>query len=824
MRHLPSACLLTLVLGFGAWPVFAESPWGRSLRPSSVGTDDNWLASPFFPVGADHEVMSCLVHDGDLVISGDFATVDDLVAPGIARWDGAQWHAYPEAAPAAPGVPGPGVGGVLAEYGGTLTMVQAFPSIPVGSYTVVRVLSWNGTGWDAGDLLPQFVGGEFQDVPDRRVGSVVAWDGKLLLTPAEPGVNSYTLPEGAGPAYVAAWDGTAWSAFVDGSRVVSELEVWNGDLYAGGYEFTYDKFIDRWDGLGWTRLWTGSSSNYVSDFAVHAGQLFASRYSQYYPQSLLQWDGMSWSPYADPLPGDLLVSYGSELLTSTGSDVQGWNGSSWSPVGTLAGRVDQFGAYGGDLVAVGTPATSQTPAPYLTGMVSLFDGTAWDALGPQSGRAFKGTVEALHPYQGRLYAAGDYSLPGADHAGVAAWDGTDWEVLRENPNSTTRAAAMTEFDGALVVAEADGSGYANHDSQVAAWNGTSWSPLGSAGNEVLSLAVFNGVLVAGGKFDTMSGVPAGHIASWDGNAWTEVGGGVDGPFSASNPVRVAALDVWGNELVVAGRFESAGTKDFHHIASWNGSQWHDLEPPGNNPRVVTGPVKALAVYDGNLIASGSFWGTDVIASWDGHDWTPLGGGLNAAPQALYAHGGYLFASGETLTEADGIPVNRIAAWDGTAWQALGSGLEFPRPAAESRGWAFTEYEGHLYVGGNFRTAGGKASNYLAMWDAPSVLAVHDPNVGPAFAVRPGLPNPCRTSTRIPLRLPRAGRVTAAVFDIAGRHIGTILDRELSAGEHDVFWSPRTMESASGASIPAGTYFIRVSALGMSRSQKVVYLP
>jgi len=63
-----------------------------------------------------------------------------------------------------------------------------------------------------------------------------------------------------------------------------------------------------------------------------------------------------------------------------------------------------------------------------------------------------------------------------------------------------------------------------------------------------------------------------------------------------------------------------------------------------------------------------------------------------------------------------------------------------------------------------------------------------------------------------------------VFDITGRRMGTILDEELPAGTSGVTWNPSTMHTVSGASIPAGTYFIRVSALGASRSQKVVYLP
>lgn len=812
MRILSSACLLALALV----PCLPRGSPG-----SSLGNDTNWLASPFYPVGTDHEVMSCLVYEGDLVISGNFATVGDVVAPGVARWDGTQWHAYPAPEPAGSGIPDAAVGGVLTEYEGKLTVVQAFPTIPQGFYTIVRVLSWNGTDWDEGPYITQFIGFQLQDVPDRKASSAVTWNGNLLVTPATPAGDFFEIPGQTGAVRIAQWDGNEWSAFADAEESVTyrQLEAWSGNLFASGLEYGVGWFVDRWDGTAWA----GSSPYQATDFSAHAGDLYAATMSQ-----VLRWDGASWTQYGSPITVEVIGSSPAGLVAATGQDAQRWDGLSWNPLGDLEGVVNQLGEYEGSLVAVGTGVTPEypqtgIPAPYLTGIVSLYDGTSWDVPGPQTGRALKGNVEALRSYQGRLYAAGDFALPGSNQAAVAAWDGTDWELVRENPNERTRAAALTEYDGDLVVAEATPLQWLL-DREITAFNGSTWNVLGTVKSSAMSLAVFDGNLVAGGTFTSVSGVPAGRIASWNGIAWSEVGGGVDGPLLVGDPVRVAALQVWDNRLIVGGKFETAGTKDIHYIASWNGNQWHDLEPTGSPPLVVTGPVKALAAYNGDLVASGSFWGTDVIASWDGQDWSPLGGGLNAAPQALYTHDGYLFASGETLIEAEGMPVNHIAVWDGTAWHAMGSGLELPRPMAESPGWTFAEYQGHLYVGGNFRTAGGKASNYLAIWETPTTTAVPEPSVGQVLAVRPGFPNPCRTTTCIPFSLPNRGRVTAEVFDLAGRRLGTILDRDLSAGEHEVSWTPRDFESDSGNSLAAGTYFLRIRALGQSRTQKIVYLP
>jgi hypothetical protein len=64
---------------------------------------------------------------------------------------------------------------------------------------------------------------------------------------------------------------------------------------------------------------------------------------------------------------------------------------------------------------------------------------------------------------------------------------------------------------------------------VAAWNGDGWEPLGAGMNgEVHALAVYNGLLVAGGLFTLADSLPVDRLAAWDGNQWSPLGGGVGG--------------------------------------------------------------------------------------------------------------------------------------------------------------------------------------------------------------------------------------------------------------------------------------------------------
>jgi hypothetical protein len=75
---------------------------------------------------------------------------------------------------------------------------------------------------------------------------------------------------------------------------------------------------------------------------------------------------------------------------------------------------------------------------------------------------------------------------------------------------------------------------------------------------------------------------------------------------------------------------------------------------------------------------------------------------------LYA-GGYFFTAG-------GVIANGIAVWDGSSWSALGSGMggtDYPDVYALA-----LDGSGNLYAGGQFTTAGGKPSSYIARWSPP----------------------------------------------------------------------------------------------------------
>jgi len=75
------------------------------------------------------------------------------------------------------------------------------------------------------------------------------------------------------------------------------------------------------------------------------------------------------------------------------------------------------------------------------------------------------------------------------------------------------------------------------------------------------------------------------------------------------------------------------------------------------------------------------------------------------------------------------------------------------------------------------------------------------------------PNPFAGATAIEVRLPRAGRLSAAVYDVTGRRVATLADGERPAGTHTLRWD------AGG--VAPGVYVVRVEAAGEVRTRRAV---
>jgi len=94
------------------------------------------------------------------------------------------------------------------------------------------------------------------------------------------------------------------------------------------------------------------------------------------------------------------------------------------------------------------------------------------------------------------------------------------------------------------------------------------------------------------------------------------------------------------------------------------------------------------------------------------------------------------------------------------------------------------------------------------------LPIDQPGI--AFAVHPIAPNPAHGPCLLRFDLPAPGPVTIDVFDVAGRRIARLADRQpFGVGSQSVTWD---LSDRRGRRVPAGLYLVRVSA---GRNQAVV---
>jgi len=84
-----------------------------------------------------------------------------------------------------------------------------------------------------------------------------------------------------------------------------------------------------------------------------------------------------------------------------------------------------------------------------------------------------------------------------------------------------------------------------------------------------------------------------------------------------------------------------------------------------------------------------------------------------------------------------------------------------------------------------------------------------------------VPNPFNPATEIAYDVPASGgRVTIEIFDVAGRHVATLVDGEETPGRKSVTWHG---VDENGRDLPSGVYFCRLRAEGYDAARKMLLL-
>jgi hypothetical protein len=87
-----------------------------------------------------------------------------------------------------------------------------------------------------------------------------------------------------------------------------------------------------------------------------------------------------------------------------------------------------------------------------------------------------------------------------------------------------------------------------------------------------------------------------------------------------------------------------------------------------------------------------------------------------------------------------------------------------------------------------------------------------------LALHGASPNPMTGQTRIAFALPEAGQVRLRIFDAAGRHVRTLVDGQVSAGEGVRIWDGR---DTNGSPAAGGVYFYRLETPSKTLNRKLI---
>jgi hypothetical protein len=301
---------------------------------------------------------------------------------------------------------------------------------------------------------------------------------------------------------------------------------------------------------------------------------------------------------------------------------------------------------------------------------------AWSSFGSgmeSAGVAMAPVVFALVSLpNGDLVAGGHFtSIAGVSAASLARWNGSTWSPfdLGARPLGSS-VYALTVLPNGDLVAGGSFSNFAGVPANaIARWNGSAWSSFGTGMlvGEVRAIATLpNDEVVAAGWFDRAGGViAANNIARWNGSAWSPLRYGVQS-VEGANPFLTALAVLPNGDLLAGGKFTVAGEVYANRIARWNGSDWSALGSGLDGSNVL--PVNAIVVLpNGEVVVGGRFLtaggvSASNIARWNGSSWSSLGSGTNGRVRALtIMPNGDLVAGGE-FTTAGGVPAQFIARW------------------------------------------------------------------------------------------------------------------------------------------------------------------
>jgi photosystem II stability/assembly factor-like uncharacterized protein len=561
--------------------------------------------------------------------------------------------------------------------------------------------------------------------------------------------------------------GSSWEPINNGidTTNITLVQYTNNDILIA-VDYSKGIFKSTDNGASWSPSDTGyligdAPSSINSD---NNGKIFLSTYFAGLYESTD--DGSSWSKIngdiADTYILDVSVNSSGDIFSATFTDLYESvnNGTNWTQLntGTNSRSLQCVTTDNSDNIVVGT---------YYDGVVRSTDGgSVWETL--NNGMYFTTTKSLVADSSGNLYAVvigkGIYK---------STYEGNSWSLMniKDDQYNLSIEDIQALPSGGLIAHAVVGGTYVTT-------NYTLWTPFT---NPFTSNYSFLTVAVSKNGY-YFGGTPSGKIYRTPSSTanWIDI----TDTLSTSYIYKIG-VDPDGNVFVISdiGVYRSTN----------NGDTWQTVNgiPATYNFSIAFSP-------NGDIFIGGGGEGGGVYRSTDGGlNWTNHTEGLtNTGILSLVVNpDGNIYAG-----TFQGVFKSNDS---GATWNYIGEGL------------VSGKINSLLFTPSNYLLAGTEGSGIFKSIN-PFVTGVRDNKNLPAmFSLKQNYPNPFNPSTKITYILPMNEKVILKVYNILGKEVAELLNKNETAGEHSVQFD--------GNNLSSGVYFYSITAGNFHETKKMVLL-
>jgi hypothetical protein len=260
--------------------------------------------------------------------------------------------------------------------------------------------------------------------------------------------------------------------------------------------------------------------------------------------------------------------------------------------------------------------------------LAAWNGVEWETI-EDNGAFFN-----LKVIDDKLFAMGNFEhIAGVPARGIAVWNDTVWTSFLGTDTVTAPETAISDilyYKGSVYICgnfyHPDYLEYPYDDDIIMYREDSGWQRVGDFRIGGLGglhkMLVWRDTLYIAGLMGESSGAPGNCVAAWDGENWHRLQNGVGSPDEGSSAAR--DIRIYNDELWVTGHFTLTNgyaiTPDHGSVAKWDGSKWctMDFRRMGNSSGFGMWKDELFVVGEVHMLDDTS---SRRIVKWVGGDYT-----------------------------------------------------------------------------------------------------------------------------------------------------------------------------------------------------------